>query len=234
MSDIRIGKSCNDIIRIVDKLLTGQIKGWYDLIVNTFFDMSEHTLIINAALYCVKSREKSVWHQRSMSTVENSYLSCSVHIEIIGKDNIESALVKGDFLGETVITLDYPQMEIFACVDHLIVKANLDLLFLGITRVDAVDEGVAEDIVILYPSLEVVAKLPEVGIFQNALFQICAVLVDKLARKEYETVKSRLATYHSETEPLKDFYAQRGKLKSVENQPTIEAVTASIIEALGM
>ena len=49
-----------------------------------------------------------------------------------------------------------------------------------------------------------------------------------------ETVKSRLATYHSETEPLKDFYAQRGKLRSVENQPTIEAVTASIIEALGM
>ncbi len=49
-----------------------------------------------------------------------------------------------------------------------------------------------------------------------------------------ETVMSRLATYHSETEPLKDFYAQRGKLRSVENQPTIEAVTASIIEALGM
>jgi len=49
-----------------------------------------------------------------------------------------------------------------------------------------------------------------------------------------ETVKSRLATYHSETEPLKDFYAQRGKLRSVENQPAIEAVTASIIEALGM
>lgn len=49
-----------------------------------------------------------------------------------------------------------------------------------------------------------------------------------------ETVKARLATYHAETEPLKDFYAQRGKLKSVENQPTIEAVTASIIEALGL
>ena len=49
-----------------------------------------------------------------------------------------------------------------------------------------------------------------------------------------ETVKARLATYHSETEPLKDFYAQRGKLKSVENQPSIEAVTASIIEELGM
>ena len=47
-----------------------------------------------------------------------------------------------------------------------------------------------------------------------------------------ETVKSRLATYHSETEPLKDFYARRGKLRSVDNQPSIEAVTASIIDAL--
>ena len=49
-----------------------------------------------------------------------------------------------------------------------------------------------------------------------------------------ETVKARLETYHSETEPLKDFYAQRGKLRSVDNQPSIEAVTASIIEALGL
>ena len=27
-----------------------------------------------------------------------------------------------------------------------------------------------------------------------------------------ETVKARLDVYHAETEPLKDFYAQRGKL----------------------
>ena len=49
-----------------------------------------------------------------------------------------------------------------------------------------------------------------------------------------ETVKSRLATYHEETEPLKDFYAKRGKLKTVENQPTIEATTAAITNALGI
>lgn len=49
-----------------------------------------------------------------------------------------------------------------------------------------------------------------------------------------ETVKARLETYHAETEPLKDFYAQRGKLQSVDNQPSIEAVTVSIIEALGL
>ena len=48
-----------------------------------------------------------------------------------------------------------------------------------------------------------------------------------------ETVKARLDVYHAETEPLKDFYAQRGKLVSVDNQPTIEATTAAIEKALG-
>ena len=49
-----------------------------------------------------------------------------------------------------------------------------------------------------------------------------------------ETVKNRLKTFHAETEPLKDFYAQRGKLKMVDNQPTIEATTEVIKAALGI
>ena len=47
-----------------------------------------------------------------------------------------------------------------------------------------------------------------------------------------ETVKARLETYHKETEPLKAFYAERNKLKTVDNQPTIEATTAEIRKAL--
>ena len=47
-----------------------------------------------------------------------------------------------------------------------------------------------------------------------------------------ETVLSRLKTYHETTEPLKDFYAKRGKLKLIENQPTIEATSALIMKEL--
>ena len=47
-----------------------------------------------------------------------------------------------------------------------------------------------------------------------------------------ETVKHRLDVYHAETEPLLAFYAERGKLRSVENQPTIEATTEAIRKAL--
>lgn len=49
-----------------------------------------------------------------------------------------------------------------------------------------------------------------------------------------ETVKARLDVYHAETEPLLAFYAQRGKLRSVDNQPTIAGTTAAIRKALGI
>ena len=49
-----------------------------------------------------------------------------------------------------------------------------------------------------------------------------------------ETVRKRLKIYHDETEPLKDFYAKRGVLKMIDNQPTIEATTKVVLEALGI
>ena len=48
-----------------------------------------------------------------------------------------------------------------------------------------------------------------------------------------ETVQSRLDVYHSQTQPLKDFYAQRGVLKTVENRPTIEATAQAVADTLG-
>ena len=47
-----------------------------------------------------------------------------------------------------------------------------------------------------------------------------------------ETVKARPAGYHRETDPLKDSHAQRGRRKSVENQPTVEATTEAILRVL--
>lgn len=49
-----------------------------------------------------------------------------------------------------------------------------------------------------------------------------------------ETVKARLEHFHQQTEPLKDFFEARGKLKTVDNQPSIEETTAVIRTALGI
>ena len=49
-----------------------------------------------------------------------------------------------------------------------------------------------------------------------------------------ETVKDRLEVYHAETEPLKEFYAKRGKLKTVDSQEELDATTTLVFQALGL
>lgn len=49
-----------------------------------------------------------------------------------------------------------------------------------------------------------------------------------------ETLKERLAVYHKETEPLKEFYAQRGKLRSVDSNSTVDEMTKASVKALGL
>ena len=64
---------------------------------------------------------------------------------------------------------------------------------------------------------------------------ICDKCGGKLIQRhddEPETVKARLDIYHKETEPLKEFYAKRGVLKTVENQPTVAATSEVILRAL--
>ncbi|MGN1444004.1 MAG: adenylate kinase [Acutalibacteraceae bacterium] len=47
-----------------------------------------------------------------------------------------------------------------------------------------------------------------------------------------DTVLERLAVYHTQTEPLKEFYEKKGKLKIVEGQEEIADTTALTLKAL--
>lgn len=55
-----------------------------------------------------------------------------------------------------------------------------------------------------------------------------------IVRKDDEpaTVRDRLATYHEQTEPLVEFYRQRGKLVVVEGQERVEDTTRLLLAAL--
>ena len=57
---------------------------------------------------------------------------------------------------------------------------------------------------------------------------------DLIIRKDDspETVKARLATYHQQTEPLKDFYAKKGLLTEIIGQERVEDTTALTFQAL--
>ena len=64
---------------------------------------------------------------------------------------------------------------------------------------------------------------------------ICDACGGKLIQRKDdapETVKARLVEYHAMTEPLKDFYANLGKLKIVEGQEEVADTTKLVFEAL--
>ena len=64
---------------------------------------------------------------------------------------------------------------------------------------------------------------------------ICDACGGKLIQRKDdapETVKARLVEYHAMTEPLKDFYANLGKLIIVEGQEKVEDTTRLVFEAL--
>ena len=66
---------------------------------------------------------------------------------------------------------------------------------------------------------------------------VCDVCGGKLIQRDDDkrsTVLDRLSVYHAQTEPLKAFYAKQGIVKSVDNQPTIEATTQAIADILGI
>lgn len=66
---------------------------------------------------------------------------------------------------------------------------------------------------------------------------VCDLCGGKLIQRkddEEATVRNRLVVYKEETEPLKDFFAQRNLLRSIPSLPSIEATAKVIAEVLGL
>lgn len=78
-------------------------------------------------------------------------------------------------------------------------------------------------------SYHVVAIPPKV----EGVCDVCGGALVQRADDAPKTVASRLEVYHRETEPLKEYYAHKGNLKEIFNQPTVEGTTQKILEALG-
>lgn len=69
---------------------------------------------------------------------------------------------------------------------------------------------------------------------KEGICDICGEALTTRKDDAPEVVKSRLDTYHSETEPLRDFYAKKGILKTVVGQEELADTTKLTLAALGV
>ncbi len=49
-----------------------------------------------------------------------------------------------------------------------------------------------------------------------------------------ETIKNRMSVYHAQTEPIKDYYAECGKLTCINGVGSVEDIKAALFKALGL
>lgn len=66
----------------------------------------------------------------------------------------------------------------------------------------------------------------------NDVCDKCGAALYVRADDAAETVKNRLATFHAQTEPLKDYYSAKGLLVTVEGQEEVADTTALVFRAL--
>lgn len=78
-------------------------------------------------------------------------------------------------------------------------------------------------------SFHIVANPPKA----EGICDLCGAALTIRKDDAAETVKNRLKVFHDQTEPLKDFYRNLGKLRLVEGNQPIESATRDILAALG-
>jgi len=69
---------------------------------------------------------------------------------------------------------------------------------------------------------------------QEEICDVCASTLHIRTDDEPQTIRNRLAVYHQETAPLKEYYKVRGKLVTVENINGVSETTEAIFKALGI
>ncbi len=77
-------------------------------------------------------------------------------------------------------------------------------------------------------SYHLIYKKPE----QDGICTSCGAELVIRADDHPDTVKERLEVYHSQTEPLKDFYSKKNKLFIVEGQEEVKDTSALVLKAL--
>lgn len=69
---------------------------------------------------------------------------------------------------------------------------------------------------------------------QEGVCDVCGDTLHVRKDDQADVVRHRLATYHEQTEPLKDYYGAQGKLKSIDGAQGIEQTKVLAVAALGL
>ncbi len=69
---------------------------------------------------------------------------------------------------------------------------------------------------------------------KDGICDSCGASLVRRHDDEPDTIKKRLVVYHNQTEPLKNFYREKGLMAAVRSQEGVEETTKEVFKALGV
>ncbi len=63
---------------------------------------------------------------------------------------------------------------------------------------------------------------------------VCGGEIIQRADDNEETIRNRMKVYHEQTEPIKDYYASKGMVVTVDSSGTVDQTNAAVSKALGL
>jgi len=174
----------------VFQILLIQRQGGDDLLVQHLVHEAADGIVVHAVTNDVEACQVSAQHEAGVCTVQDADLALLVRGDIGHDHDVDAGLLERQLVLQACRTLDDPDAEDFADIQHLIVVAvglfqsGQLLRVTDAARNDAVDQGGAEGVGVVHPVDELCFQVPVLGVVVAALLQFLAVVVDQLAAQD--------------------------------------------------
>ena len=160
-----------------------------DLILEHLVHVVTDHLIVHAVTHDIEACEVCTEYETGVCTVQDSYLSLLIRSNLRNDVNVYAGLLERKLILERLRSLDVPYTEYLADIGQRIGVTILRIELCNLLRIadtarnDTVYECGAEQNLLVYPVLEVLAEAPLIDVTIYDLLQHLAVGVDQLAGK---------------------------------------------------
>ena len=171
-----------------------------DLILEHLVHVVTDHLIMHAVTHDIEACEVCTEYEAGVCTVQDSYLSLLIRSNLRNDVNIYASLLERKLILECLRSLDVPYTEYLAdigqriCVTILCIELCNLLRIADTARNDTVYECGAEQNLLVYPVLEVLAETPLIDVAVDDLLEDLTVGIDQLAGKNDEAALAGLET----------------------------------------
>src|SRR5690606_18482618 len=173
------------------ELFLGQVKCRNNFVEDDVVYKPADFLIFNCFLDGAQPAKVGNGNHSSVCAIQDANLPGSVGLQVSDKLYVKSGDICGEMIPDKRRSFNYPQMKWFCFHDDFIVitgfLANIVDDVGGKSGYNSINQGVAENIVFIYPLNKLFRELPVFRVGKDRFSELVAIFVNQFTGKKYQT-----------------------------------------------